>query len=143
MKRKLVLFGLTLLIAILIGACGAGKGIDPTPLPYTPEPTPTRMPTPTQVVMGDSTAGQVVFDQNCSKCHSLEMGVELEGPSLNGAGSRLSASYVKESIETPCPEGFPSSEGEKKCVSSMPADFKEQLSSTKIDDVIAYVMSLK
>lgn len=143
MKHRFFLLVLTTIIMLLISACGAGKNTEPTPLPYTPQPTPTRMPTATQAIVGDSVAGQAVFETNCASCHSIEAGVDLEGPSLAGAGSQLSVSYIEESIQTPCPEGPPASEGEKKCTSTMPKDFMETLSSNQFDDVVAYVLSLK
>ena len=143
MRHRFFLLIITTIIMLLIGACSAGKNIDPTPLPYTPQPTPTKMPTATQAIVGDSVAGQTVFEANCASCHSIEAGVDLEGPSLAGAGSQLSLSYIEESIQTPCPEGLPASEGEKKCISSMPKDFMEKLSSNQFDDVVAYVLSLK
>lgn len=144
LKNKLLAFSIFIMIAAFAAACGPAQAQDPTPLPYTPAPKPTSVPpTATTAVLGDAVHGKAVFDQSCTTCHSVNAGEILDGPSLSSAGTRFTVAYVKESIEEPCPKVIISSETDKKCVSDMPADFKQKLSTTDFDDVVAYVMSLK
>jgi mono/diheme cytochrome c family protein len=91
MNRHLALLALVLLLAV---ACG------PQPLPAAPTPIPTLAPatlpavTPTQPVPAGPTptttgsqqpaaAGQQIFDQNCSVCHTLTTERKV-GPGLAG-----------------------------------------------------------
>ena len=99
---------------------------------------------------GDAAAGEVVFTQAavpaCNTCHSLEPGVTLVGPSLATigaeAGSRVSgasaADYVRKSITAPdsfVVEGFASG--------LMTAGYETQLTEEQIDDLVAYMLTLK
>ena len=102
---------------------------------------------------GDTGAGEVVFDQGtigglpgCMTCHSLEAGVMLVGPSLANIGaeagsmvSGLSAEeYLRQSIVEPnayVVEGF--GQG------LMPVGYGDALSSQQLDDLVAYLLSLK
>jgi nitric oxide reductase subunit C len=99
---------------------------------------------------GDVSAGKTVFEQTaapaCNTCHSLEAGVDLVGPSLANigaeAGSRVSGQsaeeYLRESVVSPnahIVEGFGSN--------LMPQNYGTQLSEQQIDDLVAYMLSLK
>jgi cytochrome c len=102
---------------------------------------------------GDPEAGKTLFEQAtireapaCSTCHSTEPGKVIVGPSLAGmaarAGERKTGltppEYIRESILDPnayIVEGF--SEG------VMYQDFKEVLKEEEIQDLIAYLLTLK
>lgn len=92
---------------------------------------------------GDPELGLVVFQQYCSECHDIAEGQVIEGPPLFEAGTRLDYDYVKESILYPTEhiayyEGLYNEDG-----TNMPTDFKNLLSDRQLDNVIAYLMSLK
>ena len=98
-------------------------------------------------------AGRELFAQTilgtqtgCKTCHSLDEGVIIVGPSLAGIGARggetvpgvSAAEYIRESImdsEVYLVEGFPAG--------TMPNVWGEQLSDEQIDDLVAYLLSLK
>ena len=102
---------------------------------------------------GSAQAGEKLFDQaaignqaGCSTCHSLEVDVILVGPSLAGIANRagervagLSAEdYIRESIIDPdayTVEGFPSS--------VMPLVWSSVLTEEQIDDLVAFLLTLK
>ncbi len=82
----------------------------------------------------------------CRICHSLEPGVKLVGPSFYGiaerAGRRVpgmsAEEYLRQSILEPdayVPEGYPSGQ--------MLPNLGEILSKEQIDDLVAFLMSLK
>jgi len=99
---------------------------------------------------GDAAAGKTVFEQTaapaCTTCHSLEAGVTLVGPSLAtigaDAGSMVSGQsaeeYLHESVVSPnafIVEGFGPN--------IMPQNYGTQLSEQQINDLVAYLLSLK
>jgi cytochrome c2 len=92
---------------------------------------------------GNPELGQIVFQQYCSECHSIAEDQVIEGPPLFEAGTRLTYDYVKESILSPTAhiahyEGLYDEDG-----TTMPTDFERLLSERELNDVIAYLMSLK
>jgi mono/diheme cytochrome c family protein len=95
-------------------------------------------------------AGEKVFGQvaapACTSCHALEAGVTLVGPSLAAigaeAGSRVSGEsaeeYLRKAVAEPnayLVEGFASG--------LMPATYAIQLSEQQINDLVAYMLTLK
>jgi mono/diheme cytochrome c family protein len=102
---------------------------------------------------GSAQAGQELFKQatignqaGCATCHSLQEGVTIVGPSLAGVGSRagervsgLSAEdYLRQSILEPnayTVEGF--------SANIMPLVWSDVLSKEQVDDLIAFLMTLK
>lgn len=102
---------------------------------------------------GDTAAGKDLFNQStigsqpgCMTCHSLEPGVNLVGPSLavvgGEAGSRVSGQpaeeYLRLSIVEPgeyIVEGF--------AAGIMPANYGNELSEQQLNDLVAYLLSLK
>jgi len=90
-------------------------------------------------------AGEALFAQTvigsqpgCKTCHSLDPGVVIVGPSLAGLGSKDNADTIRESILDPnavLEEGFPAD--------TMPAVWADELSSEQIDQLVAYLVTLK
>lgn len=101
----------------------------------------------------DPLAGQKLFDGDtlgtntgCRVCHSLEPDVKLVGPSLAGLAGRadgrvagLSAEqYLRQSIVDPnayVVEGFPANQ--------MPPNFGETLADQQINDLVAFLLTLR
>lgn len=130
MKKNLsLLFVLILALSVVLAACGGGGG--------------------------DSTdsAGKDLFAQTvigsqpgCITCHSLDAGVVIVGPSMAGIASRAGSTvsgqsaedYLRESILTPdahLVESFPAG--------TMPQVWGQELSTTQVDQLIDYLMTLK
>ena len=103
---------------------------------------------------GDATsAGKDLFAQpvigasaGCITCHSLDAGTVLVGPSMAGIGTRAASAvaglsaedYLKQSITEPnahLVEGFDPD--------VMPATWTSELSTEQIDQLIAYLLTLK
>jgi mono/diheme cytochrome c family protein len=99
---------------------------------------------------GDAAAGEVVYNNvaapACGTCHSLEPGVDGVGPSLGGiaagAGSRVpgvsAAEFLRRSVTEPnadVAEGF--------VANVMPATYGAQLSEEQLNDLVAYLLTLK
>jgi mono/diheme cytochrome c family protein len=92
----------------------------------------------------DVQAGQKLFAQavlgsqaGCSTCHSLD-GSVIVGPSLQGIGGVLSADEIRTSILDPeavITEGFPAG--------TMPAVWGDELSDEQVNQLVAYLSSLK
>lgn len=101
----------------------------------------------------DPKAGEELFAQTiigsqagCGTCHSLQADVIIVGPSLNGIASRASTrvsgmtaeEYLRESILKPdayLVEGFPSG--------TMPQVWGDELSEEQLENLIAYLLTLK
>jgi nitric oxide reductase subunit C len=103
--------------------------------------------------VGDAVAGRALFHQTtigqapaCSACHSTEPGKVIIGPSLAGvaerAGQRIpnvsAVDYLRQSILEPnryVVEGF--------SAGVMYQHFEDALTDTQVDDLIAYLLTLK
>ncbi len=144
-KIKLPTVILILTLLFMVAACGsaASGNVQPTARPYTPEAVQGAGNGGSSDLVGNPEDGLVVFEQYCSECHDVREGVNIEGPSLFEAGTRYDYAYVKESILYPTAH-LAFIEGEFEVDdSSMPVDFQEWMSSQQLEDVIAYVLSLK
>ena len=102
---------------------------------------------------GAAPTGETLFKQatignqpGCSTCHSLEAGVTIVGPSLAGIGSQagelvsgLSAEeFLRQSILEPnayVTEGF--------AANIMPTTWGDALSQEQLDDLVAFLLTLK
>ena len=158
------IFGATVLLAT---ACGAGRQAEPTLVPtpvFDPTPAPTlspshttplasspksASPTASAASAGDPKHGKQLAETNgCTACHSTK-GSKSVGPTWKGLygssvtlndGSTVTEgdSYLKESIVDPnaqVPKGF--------FKGIMPRDYGQKLSSSDIQDIIAYIKTLK
>ena len=141
--RKLTLtILLMLLFSFALAACGGGGD----------EPAESGGETSS---VGDAANGERLFNENvigaasapgCITCHSLEPGVVLVGPSQSDVGARAETAvegltaeeYLRQSIEEPdahIAEGF--SEG------LMHPTYGEELTNTQINDLVAFMLTLK
>jgi mono/diheme cytochrome c family protein len=144
-KTKLSIVFLAVTIIFLAAACGPAPSanVEPTARPYTPESVQEGAGGASSELVGNPEDGKVVFEQYCSECHDIQEGVNIEGPSLFEAGTRYDYNYVKESVLFPTAH-LAFIEGEFEVDdSSMPVDFQEWMSAQQLEDVIAYVLSLK
>jgi nitric oxide reductase subunit C len=105
--------------------------------------------------------GQALFrsvSPACAACHSVAPGVNMAGPSLAGVGTRAAqrvgqpdykgaakdaAAYLHESIVNPSAYVVPGAMYSSNGQSFMPASFGKDLTPQQIDDLVAYLMSLK
>lgn len=131
-KRLSLLFVFVLVLSVVLTACGGGGG----------EST------------GDAAAaGEKLFNQTvtgaqagCTTCHSQDAGVVVVGPSMDGiagrAGSTVSGmsaeDYLKESILDPdayLVDGFPAG--------TMPQVWEDELTGEQVDQLVAFMLTLK
>ena len=142
-KIKLPTAFLILTLVFVVAACGSATSgnVQPTARPYTPEAVDN--PEAAALVEGNAQDGEAVFAQYCSGCHSIQEGEDIEGPSLYQAGDRMDYDYVKESVLYP-EAHLAFVEGRFEVDdTTMPVDFQEWMSEQQLEDVIAYVLSLK
>lgn len=130
----------------------------PTPTPYRPPTTriaQTVVPTITlsaqnasSQLSGAAARGKALFTGvgSCFTCHDTSSGVKIVGPSLKGVANRAASrepgksadDYLHESIQAPnafVVEGFPPG--------IMPQNFAQQLTKDQINDLVAYLETLK
>ena len=95
-KSKLATVFLIISLIFLISACGSASGgeVEPTARPYTPDDS-LGTGGESGPVVGNAEDGATVFNEYCSECHDIGEGVNIEGPSLFAAGTRLDYDYVK------------------------------------------------
>jgi len=138
MKRSLFLALLIVVLTALLAACGSGGG---APAPAVPA-----------AGAGDADAGKALFAQTvvgsqpgCVTCHSLAAGETLVGPSLAGIGARAGSTvsgqsadqYIRASIVEPnahVADGF---------AQGIMQSFKDALSEQQVNDLVAYLLTLK
>jgi mono/diheme cytochrome c family protein len=120
-----------LFLLLLLAACTGEKASKPVPTPD---------------LSKAEGRGEVLFVTHCATCHAVKGDRKIVGPSLAGiairAGERVPGEnaevYLYESILSPdtyLVEGFV--EG------SMKQDFASVLTTENVDDLIAYLMTLK
>ncbi len=86
---------------------------------------------------GEAVAGEALFKIECASCHSVLAGVNLAGPSLASIGAKGEQS-LREAIVNPNAEV---TSGFDKGI--MPDSFGKQLTTPQIDDLVAYLLTLK
>ena len=149
--RKLILLLAVLTMATVLAACGGGS-----------EPAAPAAPAPATTTGGNAANGQTLFSQSilggnagCITCHSLEAGKVLVGPTMAGIGTRAANTvpgqtaeeYLRESIVDTnafLAKGCNASNLEAQCAAGiMPQDWPQKLSAQEIDDLVAYLLTLK
>jgi cytochrome c oxidase subunit 2 len=124
MKKNLsLLFVLLLATTIVLTACGGGGGET----------------TDSAAKAGEELFAQTVIGSQagCITCHSLDAGVVIVGPSMDGIGNK-GEDYLKESILDPdakLADGFPAG--------TMPQVWGDELTSEQVDQLVAYLLTLK
>jgi nitric oxide reductase subunit C len=131
MKKMSLSIILVLILATVLSACGGSGGGDDA-----------------NVTAGKDLFAQTVIGSQagCSTCHSLQAGTVIVGPSMAGIGTRAASTvagqsaedYIRESILNPeahLVEGFPSG--------TMPKVWESELSATQLDQLVAYLLTLK
>jgi mono/diheme cytochrome c family protein len=123
MKKQLLFPTLLLVMAMALAACGGGGASADDP----------------------AAAGKELFattvigtQAGCSTCHSLDEGTVIVGPSMAGVGARLSEAELRESILDPnavLVDDFPAD--------TMPPVWADELSDEQVDQLVAYLLSLK
>lgn len=133
------------LLCLALAACGGGGGGDEKESAQGSG----------EAAAGDAARGEELFKQStigasaapgCATCHSLEPGLTLVGPSLADTGERAGSQvegqsaeeYLRRSIVAPdehVMEGFPAG--------VMYQKYGEDLSEQEIDDLVAYLLTLK
>ena len=119
MRTSITALLLALVLALALAACGG------TAVPAT------------SAGQADPVAGEALFKLECASCHSVEAGVDLTGPALAGIGAEDEQS-LRDDVVNPdakVTEGF--------AKGIMPNSFGKQLTSQQIDDLIAYLLTLK
>jgi cytochrome c peroxidase len=141
MRKLTVTILLLLLLSLGLAACGGGdepaEGGDETSS------------------IGDVANGERLFkgttigsagSPGCSTCHSLEPGVVIVGPSQSDVGTRAETAipgmsaeeYLRQSIVEPdahLAEGFDAG--------LMYQNFGEELTNTQVNDLVAFMLTLK
>ncbi|MEW5959892.1 MAG: cytochrome c [Chloroflexota bacterium] len=121
MKKYYLLTALVIVFSLLLAACGGGAADDPA-------------------AAGEKLFAEVVIgtQAGCITCHSLEPDTVIVGPSMAGIGSRADEAYIRESILDPnavLVEGFPAD--------TMPPVWADELSDEQVDQLVAYLLTLK
>lgn len=108
------------------------------------------------IALGQAAFGRV--SPPCSACHSIAPNVNLAGPSLAGLATRAAAilasgeykgaakdvaAYIRESIENPSAHVVPGPMYSANGVSFMPTNFAKDLTREQIDNITAYLATLK
>jgi nitric oxide reductase subunit C len=150
--RKVIFLMVVLVFALMLAACGGGG-----------EPAaPAEPAAPGAATGGDAAAGKELFAQSvlagnagCATCHSLEAGKTLVGPSMAGIASRAGSTvagesaeqYIRQSIMDTnafLAKGCNAADPEAPCLANlMPQDWPAKLSEQQIDDLVAYLLTLK
>ncbi len=122
--RKTIFFILLVVLAMTVVACGGG-GDD--------------------AGGAEAAAGEKLFasavigtQAGCITCHSLTPDEVIVGPSMAGIASRGDEAYIRESILTPdaqLVDGFPAG--------TMPQVWGDELSAEQLDQIVAYLLTLK
>ena len=135
MSRKTIALAIgSLLLGVLMVGCGGQPAAQPA-------------------TVGDAAAGEALFKQTtigsapgCSVCHSTEPNQVIVGPSLAGVASRAgqrvpgqtAEQYLRTSIVTPNAYIVPGYSA-----NGMYQDFAKVLTDQQVNDLVAYLLTLK
>ena len=134
--------------AVNVAAQGTGQGAAPDVRPVSPDSDPRAL-------------GEHLFRNAtpvCTACHSLQPGVQLAGPSMAGVAGRAAETiaspsytgqatdvegYIRESITNPSAHLVPGDMFSAAGVSFMPDTYAEALGDEQVDQLVAYLATLK
>lgn len=150
--RKLIILVAILALAAVMTACGGGSSAPAAPAVQQPAPA-----TGSNADNGKALFSQSILAGNagCITCHSLEAGKVLVGPTMAGIGARAATTvpgqtaeqYLRTSIVDTnafLAKGCNASNPEAQCAAGiMPQDWPQKLSAQEIDDLVAYLLTLK
>jgi mono/diheme cytochrome c family protein len=136
MKRGLLLVLLSVTLTVLLAACGSSGGAPAAPA----------------AGAGNIEAGKALFAQTvigsqpgCVTCHSLNAGEILVGPSMAGiaarAGSAVAGQSAEQYLRTSILE--PDSHLSEGFAEGIMQSYKDVLSETQLNDLVAYLQTLK
>ena len=149
--RKLFVLLAILAIAMMLAACGGGgeKAAPAASGDAAPG-------------AGNAEAGKALFAQSvlngnagCSTCHSLQAGTVIVGPSMAGIGTRAATTvagqsaeqYIRTSIvktNEHLAKGCNASDPNAECAANlMPQDWEQKLKPQELNDLVAYLLTLK
>lgn len=137
MRTRYLLVVLAVAVASL-AACGGGGGSSATPAGSTS-------------AAGNPEAGKALFAQQtigsvpgCVTCHSLD-GSKLVGPSMQGIGTRAGSEVQGQSAEQFIHTSIvdPNAHITEGYTAGVMPSFKDALSDAQINDLVAYLLTLK
>jgi mono/diheme cytochrome c family protein len=135
MKRHTLKMVILVVVVGVVAACGNGGGA--------------AAPAPAG---GNADAGKALFAQTtvgsqpgCATCHSLEAGETLVGPSLAGIGTAAAGKVSGESAEQFLRNSIvnPNAYLEEGFAQGLMPDYKDALSEEQLNDLVAYLLTLK
>jgi nitric oxide reductase subunit C len=147
--RPILVTGATMQVAAAGDAAAPGTPADPSGV------------TPVRAGNDPRALGEHLFRTAtpvCTACHSLQPGVTMAGPSLAGMATRAAATvgdpayagsasdaegYIREAIVDPSAHVVPGAMFSANGVSFMPTTYAESLDQEQIDQLVAYLGSLK
>ena len=149
---------LLLLVALLLAACGAQSA----PTSTSGSSSSATSGASSSGAVGDAANGEKLFNQatlgkdnvaGCKTCHSIVKDQKIVGPSLTGiatdaegtpkeadyeGSAKTAPEFLREAIVNPnvdIPEGY--------SPNTMPQNFKDELTPAQIDDLVAYLLTLR
>jgi cytochrome c553 len=134
MKRHMLRMVILLVAVALVTACGNGGG------------------GAAPAAGGNVEAGHALFAQatigsqpGCGTCHSLEAGQTLVGPSLAGIGTAAASKVSGESAEQFLRNSIvnPNAYVEGGFAEGIMPNYQDGLSEQQVNDLVAYLLSLK
>ncbi len=133
MLKKLLLTTITGLLLVFLAACGGGE-------------TPEVAAKPTLDPSSPAGRGKMLFSTYCAICHSVDEGTILVGPSLFEVASRAASrvedmdaeTYLAWSILYPNDYVVEGYEPE-----TMQQNFAATMTSEEVDNLVAYLLTLK
>jgi mono/diheme cytochrome c family protein len=121
--------GSLVVLALLAAACGR-----PEPRGLTEE----TVARSTTTAGGDPAAGALLFERECARCHATGSPEPGVGPSLYLAGMRFNVDFIRQSVLHPGEY-----EAGEHPPGVMPTDLGRRLTDREIEDVVAFVATLR
>jgi mono/diheme cytochrome c family protein len=135
MKRHIPLVAILVTAAVFVAACGGGGAAGPA-----------------ATSGGNVDAGKALFAQSaigsqpgCGTCHSLDAGETIVGPTMAGIGTAAASKVSGESSEQFLRNSIlePNAYVESGFAEGIMPAYKDALSEQQVNDLVAYLLSLK